>query len=122
MAPHPYRKGYLKLSLVSFPIKLFPATANREKIRFHQINRKSGNRIKCIKVDVGTGEPVDDEDIVRGYEFGRGRYLEITNEELEAVAAQGRSTNSSQRTRSMRYIGLFLITSRPMILGGRLSR
>ena len=92
MAPRPYWKGYLKLSLVSFPIKLFPATADREKIRFHQINRKSGNRIKYIKVDAGTGEPVDDEDIVRGYEVGRGRYLEITNKELEAVAAQGTHT------------------------------
>jgi DNA end-binding protein Ku len=90
MAPRPYWKGDLKLSLVSFPIKLFPAAANREKIRFRQINRKSGNRIKYIKVDAGTGEPVDDEDIVRGYEFGRGR--EITNEELEAVAAQGTHT------------------------------
>jgi DNA end-binding protein Ku len=90
MAPRPYCKGDLKLSLVSFPIKLFPAAANREKIRFRQINRKSGNRIKYIKVDAGTGEPVDDEDIVRGYEFGRGR--EITNEELEAVAAQGTHT------------------------------
>jgi DNA end-binding protein Ku len=92
MAPRPYWKGYLKLSLVSFPIKLFPATADHEKIRFHQINRKSGNRIKYIKVDAGTGKPVDDEDIVRGYEVGRGRYIEITNEELEAVAAQGTHT------------------------------
>jgi DNA end-binding protein Ku len=92
MAPRAYWKGYLKLSLVSFPIKLFPATADREKVRFHQINRESGNRIKYIKVDAGTGEPVDDEDIVRGYEVGRGRYLEITNDELEAIAAQGTHT------------------------------
>ena len=51
MAPRAYWKGYLKLSLVSCPIQLFPATSDREKIRFHQINRKTGNRIKYIKVD-----------------------------------------------------------------------
>jgi non-homologous end joining protein Ku len=51
MAPRAYWKGYLKLSLVSCPIQLFPATSDREKIRFHQINRKTGNRIKFIKVD-----------------------------------------------------------------------
>ena len=92
MAPRAYWKGYLRLSLVSFPIKLFPATSDREKIRFHQINRKSGNRIRYIKVDAVTGEPVDDEDIGRGYEIGSGRYLEITDDELEAIAVQGTHT------------------------------
>ena len=92
MAPRAYWKGYLKLSLVSCPIQLFPATSDREKIRFHQINRKTGNRIKYIKVDAVTGEPVDDEDIVKGYDIGSGRYLEITEDELEAIAIQGTHT------------------------------
>ena len=92
MAPRAYWKGYLKLSLVSCPIQLFPATSDREKIRFHQINRKTGNRIKYIKVDAVTGEPVDDEDIVKGYDIGSGRYLEITEDELEAIAVQGMHT------------------------------
>jgi DNA end-binding protein Ku len=92
MAPRAYWKGYLKLSLVSCPIQLFPATSDREKIRFHQINRKTGNRIKFIKVDAVTGEPVDDEDIVKGYDIGSGRYLEITEDELEAIAVQGTHT------------------------------
>ena len=92
MAPRPYWKGYLKLSLVSFPIQLFPATSDREKIRFHQINKKTGNRIKYLKVDAVTGEPVDDEDIVKGYDIGSGRYLEITEDELEAIAVQGTHT------------------------------
>ena len=92
MAPRAYWKGYLKLSLVSFPIQLFPATSDREKIRFHQINRKSGNRIRYIKVDALTGEPVDDEDIVRGYAMGSGRYIEVTDDELEAIAVQGTHT------------------------------
>ena len=92
MAPRAYWKGYLKLSLVSCPIQLFPATSDREKIRFHQINRKTGNRIKYIKVDAVTGQPVDDEDIVKGYDIGSGRYLEITEDELEAIAIQGTHT------------------------------
>src|SRR4030088_1776025 len=86
MAPRAYWKGYLKLSLVSCPIQLFPAISAREKIRFHQINRKTGNRIKYCKLDAVTGEPVSDEGIVKGYEVGKGRYVEITDDELEAVA------------------------------------
>jgi DNA end-binding protein Ku len=86
MAARAYWKGYLKLSLVSCPIQLFPAISAREKIRFHQINRKTGNRIKYCKLDAVTGEPVGDEDIVKGYEVGKGRYVEITDDELEAVA------------------------------------
>src|ERR1700716_141329 len=86
MAPHAYWKGYLKLSLVSCPIQLFPAISEREKIRFHQINRKTGNRIKYCKLDAVTGEPVRDEDIIKGYEVGKDRYVEITDDELESVA------------------------------------
>jgi DNA end-binding protein Ku len=86
MAPRAYWKGYLKLSLVSCPIRLFPAISERQKIKFHQINRKTGNRIKYCKLDAVTGEPVSDEDIVKGYEVGKGRYVEITDGELETVA------------------------------------
>src|SRR3979409_2399554 len=86
MAARAYWKGYLKLSLVSCPIQLFPAISAREKISFHQINRKTGNRIKYCKLDAVTGEPVSDEGIVKGYEGGKGRYVEITDDELEAVA------------------------------------
>ena len=72
--------------LVSCPIQLFPATSEREKIKFHQVNRRTGNRIKYCKIDAVTGEPVDDKDIVKAYEVGKGRYVEITDDELEAVA------------------------------------
>jgi DNA end-binding protein Ku len=92
MAPRAYWKGYLKLSLVSCPIQLFPAVSDREKIRFHQLNRKTGNRIKYIKVDAVTGEPVDEGDIVKAYDIGSGRYVEITDDELEAIAVQGTHT------------------------------
>jgi DNA end-binding protein Ku len=86
MAPRAYWKGYLKLSLVSCPVQLFPAVSEREKIRFHQIDRTTGHRIKYCKVDALSGKPVSDEDIVRGYEIAKGRYIEVTEEELEAVA------------------------------------
>ena len=78
MAPRAYWKGYLKLSLVSCPIQLFPAISEREKIRFHQINRKTGNRIKYCKVDAATGKPVSDDDIVKGYEVGKGLVSRVT--------------------------------------------
>ena len=86
MAPRAYWKGYLKLSLVSCPIQLFPAISEREKIKFHQINRKTGNRIKYCRIDTITGEPVSDVDIVKGFEIAKGRYVEVTDEELETVA------------------------------------
>ncbi|MFL5049484.1 MAG: Ku protein [Xanthobacteraceae bacterium] len=92
MAPRANWKGYLRLSLVSCPIALYPATSEREKIRFHQINRNTGNRIKLLRVDAETGEPVEYEDIVKGYEVGKGEYIEITDEELEAIALESTRT------------------------------
>lgn len=85
MAPRAYWKGYLRLSLVSCPIELFPATSEREKVRFHQINKNTGNRIRYQKVDAETGDEVDTDDIVKGYEIAKGEYIEIEPEELDAV-------------------------------------
>ncbi|HEX2351185.1 MAG: Ku protein [Hyphomicrobiales bacterium] len=92
MAPRAYWKGYLKLSLVSCPVALFPAGSEREKIRFHQINKKTGNRIKYRKVDAETEDEVDASDIVKGYEVGKGEYIELEPEELEAVAIESTRT------------------------------
>ena len=86
MAPRPYWKGHLRLSLVSCPIELYPATSEREKISFNQLNSKTGNRIKYKKVDAATGEEVDSADIIKGYQFEKGQYVQVTPEELEAVA------------------------------------
>src|SRR5437764_14723127 len=86
MAPRAYWKGYLKLSLVSCPIALFPATSEREKISFHQINKSTGHRIKYRKVDAETGEEVDAGDIIKGYEVAKGDYIELEPEELDVVA------------------------------------
>jgi DNA end-binding protein Ku len=85
MAPRANWKGYLRLSLVSCPIALYPATTEREKVRFHQINARSGNRIRYKKVDADSGREVESDDIVKGYEVAKGRFVEVTEEELDAV-------------------------------------
>jgi DNA end-binding protein Ku len=92
MAPRAYWKGYLKLSLVSCPIALFPATSESEKISFHQLNKKTGHRIKYRKVDAETADEVDSADIIKGYEVGKGDYIELDPEELEAVAIESKRT------------------------------
>jgi DNA end-binding protein Ku len=92
VAPRAYWKGYLKLSLVSCPIALFPATSDREKISFHQLNKKTGHRVKYRKVDADTGDEVEAGDIIKGYEVGKGQYIELDPEELEAVAIESKRT------------------------------
>jgi DNA end-binding protein Ku len=92
VAPRAYWKGYLKLSLVSCPISLFPATSEREKISFHQINKNTGNRIKYRKVDAESGDEVESDDIIKGYQVGKGQYIEVNPEELEAIALESKRT------------------------------
>jgi len=92
MAPRAYWKGYLKLSLVSCPVALFPASSEREKISFHQLNKNTGNRIKYRKVDAETGDEVESADIIKGYEVGKGQYLQLEPEELEAIAIESKRT------------------------------
>lgn len=92
MAPRAYWKGYLRLSLVSCPVSLFPATSEREKIRFHQINKETGNRIRYMKVDAETGDEVEQDNIIKGYEVEKGRYIELEPDELEAVAIESTRT------------------------------
>ena len=90
MAPRAYWKGYLKLSLVSCPIALFPATSEREKISFHQLNKETGNRIRYKKVDAESGDEVDSANIIKGYEVAKGEYIELEPEELDAVAVESK--------------------------------
>ncbi len=97
MAPRAYWKGYLKLSLVSCPVALFPASTEREKISFHQINKKTGNRIKYRKVDAETGDEVDSSNIVKGYEVGKGEYIEIGPEERDRHREQANNRNRRVR-------------------------
>jgi len=90
--PRAYWKGYLRLSLISCPISLFPATSEREKVRINLINHETGNRIRYLKVDEGTGEEVPDEGIAKAYEVAKGQYVEVTDEELEAIALESTRT------------------------------
>jgi DNA end-binding protein Ku len=90
--PRPYWKGYLKLSLVSCPIALYTATSSGERVAFRQINKKTGNRLRQQLIDEGTGDPIDPEDKGRGYEVDRGVYLQVEDEELDAVAIESSHT------------------------------
>lgn len=92
MAPRPYWKGYLKLSLVSCPVALYPASTQAEKTHFHQINTRTGHRLRQQMIDEDTGKVVDTEHKGRGYELSKGRYVEITEEELEAVQVESTHT------------------------------
>jgi DNA end-binding protein Ku len=92
VAPRAYWKGYLRLSLVSCPIALYPATSERDKISFNQINRATGHRVRYRKVDAETGEEVASDQIVKGYEVAKGEYVEITDDELQAVALESTKT------------------------------
>jgi DNA end-binding protein Ku len=92
MAPRPYWKGYLKLSLVSCPIALYTAASSTERVSFRQINRKTGNRLRQQLVDDVTREPVEGEDKGRGYEIAKNTYMPVEEEELEAVAIESNHT------------------------------
>src|SRR6201992_430240 len=92
MAPRANWKGFLRLSLVTCPIALFPATSESEKISFNQINKKTGHRIKYQKVDADTGEEVASDDIVKGYKVDTDQYLEVTKDELENIALESSRT------------------------------
>src|SRR6476469_9760933 len=86
MAPRANWKGFLRLSLVTCPVALYPATSDTEKFSFNQINRKTGHRIKYAKVDADTGEEVANEDIMKGYKVDTDTYIEVTKDELEEIA------------------------------------
>src|SRR6202023_4382538 len=92
MAPRANWKGFLRLSLVTCPVALYPATSDTEKVSFNQINRKTGHRIKYAKVDADTGEEVGNEDIVKGYKVDTDTFVEVTKEELENVALESTRT------------------------------
>ncbi len=85
MAPRPFWRGYLKLSLVSCPIAMTPAAGDGEKVRFQTLNRETGNRVVSRYVDSGNGEPVEEGDEVKGYARGENDFVLIEDDELEAV-------------------------------------
>ncbi|MCK1339448.1 Ku protein [Bradyrhizobium sp. 38] len=92
MAPRANWKGFLRLSLVTCPVALYPATSESEKISFNQLNRQTGHRIKYLKVDADTGEEVPNEDIVKGYQLEKDQFIEVSKEELEEIALESTRT------------------------------
>src|SRR6266566_1122963 len=85
-------KGYLKLSLVSCPIALYPASSSSERVSFRQINKKTGHRLKQQLVDSVTGEVVESGDKGRGYEIGKNEFMPVEDEELESLALESTHT------------------------------
>src|ERR1700710_1130601 len=92
MAPRANWKGFLRLSLVTCPVALYPATSDTEKVSFNQINRKTGHRIKYAKVDAETGEEVGSDDIMKGYKVVTDTYIEVTKDELDDIALESTRT------------------------------
>jgi DNA end-binding protein Ku len=92
MAPRSFWKGYLKLSLVTCPVAMTPATSESEKVRFHTLNRATGNRIESRYIDSVTKRPVDEDDEVKGYQRGDEDYVTLEDEEIEAVALESTRT------------------------------
>ena len=92
MAQRSFWKGYLKLSLVTCPVAMMPATSDSEKIRFHTLNRATGNRIEAHYVDAETGKSVEDEDEVKGYQQDANHYVMLEEDELRAVALESTRT------------------------------
>ncbi len=90
--PRAYWKGFLRLSLVTCPIELFPATSQAEKTHFHQINTETGHRLRQLMVDEETGDPVDTAHKGRGYEIAKGKYVPIDEDELQAVQIESTHT------------------------------
>lgn len=92
VAPRANWKGYLKLSLVSCPIALYPVASTSERISFHLVNRDTGNRLRQQYVDSVTGDVVDRDELVRGYEIGKGDYITVEESELAARALESTHT------------------------------
>jgi DNA end-binding protein Ku len=92
MAPRANWKSFLRLSLVTCPLALYPAASDTEKISFNQINRNTGHRIKYLKVDADTGEEVSSDTIIKGYKVDTDTYIEVSKDELENIAVDSTGT------------------------------
>ena len=92
MAARPFWKGYMKLSLVTCPVAMMAATSEEEKVRFHVLNRRTGNRIFSQYVDAGTGKPVDEANEIKGYARGEDDYVLLDDEELESIELESART------------------------------
>ena len=114
MAPRPYWKGYLKLSLVACPIAVFTATTSRERVSFRQINKQTGNRLRQQLVDDVTREPVEAADKGRGYEVDKNVYIQVEDEEIEALADREQPHDRDRQLRAARADRRALSTTAPI--------
>ena len=87
----PYWTGYLKLSLVTIAVRLYTATTERDRVRFHQIHEPSGERVRQQLVVPGIG-PVERDDIVKGYEYEKGRYVTVDPDDVKRLRLETTDT------------------------------
>jgi DNA end-binding protein Ku len=97
MAPRANWKGYLKLSLVSCAVSLFPASTDSNRVTFHTLNAETGNRLRRQMIDPETGDVIEREDQVKGYEIAKGHYVTVTEDELNAIALESTHTIDIER-------------------------
>ena len=123
MAPRSNWKGYLKLSLVSASIAIYPATSSSEKVRFNTLNRATGNRLKRKMVDAVTEEEVPTEEQIKGYAVGKDTYVQVEDDELANIAIESTHTVDIEKfvpkVRSMTATATRRTTSRPRTRWGR---
>jgi len=91
MAPRAFWRGHLRLSLVNIPVRLYPATSTEKTIAFHQIHEPSGKRIRYQKIAPGVG-PVENEEITKGYEYEKGKYVLIDPKEIDELKLESKQT------------------------------
>ncbi len=91
MAPRAYWKGFVKLSLVSFPVRLYAATSSASKIAFNQVHKDTKQRIKMVPHEPDLG-PVSRDDLVKGYEFEKGKFVIIDPHELDQIKIESDKT------------------------------
>jgi DNA end-binding protein Ku len=92
MAARPSWKGHLKLSLVTCPVALFNAITPAGDVHFHLINPETRHRVKSVVIDAATDEILDRNDLLKGYEFSKGKYVTLTKEEIDAVRLESTKT------------------------------
>src|SRR6185437_2405010 len=97
MAPRPTWRGYLRLSLVSCPVRVYPAISGRERISFHLLNPTTKNRVAMRPTDSVTGKELERADLIRGYEFEKGRYVVVDKDELDALKIESSETIDLER-------------------------
>src|SRR5262245_25331521 len=91
MAARAISSGTISFGLVSIPVKIYTATSP-QKVRFHMIDKESGSRVKQQYISVGSGKPVEREAMIKGFEYARGQFVTLTEEELKALEADRSAT------------------------------